>query len=592
MRQRFPILLLLCCGLGVWQPGLTSAQDRIPPALATIDQVHRGMQGVGKTVFQGTRIDSFTVDILGVMQDYLGPGQDIILARLGGDPLDESGVIAGMSGSPVYIDGRLIGAVALGWNSTKTPVCGIMPIHQMLQVMNRRLDAPASDEVLWGMQSPAPLQNLPAAGPLPYTAAMQPLRTPIWGAGLMPQARHFLEQELAPLGLEMVAGPGTQTTTDTAPPFEAGAAMGVQLLRGDLGLTSIGTLTYIDGERALGWGHSLFMAGASELPMTGAYIYDVIPSQFQSFKLGAATRTLGTVRQDRLAAIAGVVGPVPSMLPVSVNIHGETGEQRFTFEVLRHRNLTPTLVRLVLMNTLEATEKLFGDATLKLHTRITMQKGEDLELQQVFSGQTALIAAALHTGRDLATLTQSPYKELKPTELTFSLVIDEKIKSARIVDVRLVPPSLEPGDQAVAHVTLLRHDGTTLTHRMPLVIPSNLAPGPAILRFGGSSASQAWEAQRRPDLLKPRTAQQIRARLISRPNATHLFMELHRIEIGIAVAGRELPGLPPTALAILQGERSAGRLESVHGRVIHRHYLETEYVLSGEKTLELNIGKL
>ena len=572
-------------------PSLLWATDDFMAA----DQLRRGMSGVGRTVFQGTTIDTFAVEILGVVRSGLGPRQDLILARLSGGPLAETGVIRGMSGSPVYVDGRLIGAVAYGWSSAKVPICGITPIHQMLQVMERDLTSPEPDDRAW-----TPIELDPAAAALVRRAAtdaelsgsvsLEPLGTPVWVAGSTPVAAGILRDLLQPLGLHLLAGPGGQKDAEPGA-LEPGASLGVQLISGDMSATGIGTLTYIDGERVVGFGHPMMLAGATDMPMTAAYIYDVIPSRLSSFKLGAATRPIGAVRQDRAPAIAGVLGPAPAMLPVAVDVASASGAETFHFGIVRHPDLIPGFARSVLLSALEFTEKLFGDATIDLRTAIFLGDGQTLKREQIYSGPVAIMTAALEAALPLTVLTRNQFAPVHIDSLHFSLTLKERIDAARVRGLRVGAAEVEAGETFILRVTLEPYRRDPVEHQIEISLPANLAPGPLLLRVGSGAASRAWESQRRPDAFEPRDARQLLELLAYYERSDELIVELYRSESSLTIDGRELPGLPPSARAILEQGNSSGHLGPVYGQVIQRQRQRTDYVLSGEQTLELTVRK-
>ena len=558
------------------------------------DDLSRGMRGMGKTVFQGTTIDTFEVEILGVQRHRLGPGQDLILARLSGGPLEETGVIRGMSGSPVYIDGRLIGAVAYGWPYSKVPICGITPIHEMIQVMDRSLEPPPESGKVWtppavDLEGTARLKDivgdLRTTGPI----TLEPLGTPVWITGFTPAAGKILQDLLGPLGLHPVATPGGEAPADALVRLEPGAALGVQLIAGDLSATGIGTLTYMDGERIIGFGHPMMLTGATDMPMTGAYIHDIIPSRFFSFKLGAATAPVGAVRQDRATAIAGLVGPVPAMLPIEVQVRSAAGAETFHFQVLRHQNLTPGLTRTVLLGALESAEKLLGAATL--HLRAAIRLGRTVQREQVYSGPAAILTAALEATRPLDALSRTRFSGIHLDGLSFSVELTENIETAQVRGLRVENRVLRPGETLALQVTLQPYRQPPVEQEVEIALPAEISSGPLFLRAGSGAAGEGWEGERRPDAFQPRTAQHLLEVLDYHERNDELIVELYRQEESLTVDGRELPGLPPSARFILEQGNSSGRLGPVHGRVIQRQRVRTDYVLSGEQSLELMVRK-
>ena len=557
-----------------------------PPAMAP-DKLHRGMRGYGLTVFQGTAIDTFQVEILGVMKGALGPRMDMILARFAGGGLEHSGPVQGMSGSPIYIDDRLIGAFAYGWSYSKDPIGGITPIAPILDVV-QRLDAPLPQG--YGQSIDLDAEYARRLGDRD-AAALEPLGIPLAISGFSPLAQQVLRETFAPLGMELVDTPSSQTDAELQTPFVPGAPLAVQLIRGDRSAAFIGTLTWTDGERFAGFGHPMLQLGATDLPATGAYIHQIIPRQAISFKIGMPTRTVGALRQDRHAGIAGVLGAAPAMLPVTVAISGPGGDKTFRFEVARHRDLSAALVRAVLLTSIESTEKVFGDATLRIATRLALTDGRTLERRQMYSGQIALLVAALDAVVPLDELQKNPFAALAIDALHFDLAIGESLTSARVFALRPSTPEPAAGQRIEVRVALLPYRANVEEIAIDLDLPENLAPGPLVLRAGSGPGAEAWEAARSPDTFVPRDLDALLTLLARKAAADELVIELFRPGSGFTLDGRELPDLPPSARAVLSAERSAGRLGSVQGEVLLRRTVATNYVLAGEQSLELTVRK-
>ncbi len=546
-------------------------------------ELRRGMSGFGLTTFQGTAIDTFQVEILGVLKGSLGPRMDMILARLSGGPLAHTGLVRGMSGSPVYIDGRLIGAISYGWYFSKDPIGGITPIAQMLDVATREHSTQYGKVLELDEETTG---RLGGEG----VSTLAPLGMPIAVAGFSPRGRQVLRDVLDAPGIQLLDSPAGQVLHDQEVPIAPGASLAVQLIRGDYSAAAIGTLTWVGDGRFVGFGHPLFLLGATNLPATGAYIHQVIPIQTASFKLGTPTGAMGAVRQDRLPAIAGTLGEVPDMLPVRVALRA-AGDHDFRCEVLRHPELSASLVRLVLFNSLETTEKLFGDATLRMRSRIALADGRAIEREQVYSSGIALLSAVVDAVQPVGVLLNNPFAGLALDSLHFELEISETLAQARIAGLRLSPPDPKAGQRIALQATLQPYRAAPVTEHLVLELPAYLEPGPFVVRVGSGVASTSWEAARQPDAFVPRNASDLLALLERTGAANELVVELFRAAPSFTVNGRELPGLPPSALAVLSADRSAGHLGPVQGEVVLRHTLTTDYVLFGEQSLDMTLRK-
>ena len=431
-------------------------------------------------------------------------------------------------------------------------------------------------------------------------STLAPLGVPIAVAGFSPRGRQVLRDALDAPGIQLLDGPAGQALSDqgfdgelsrTEASIAPGASLAVQLIRGDYSASATGTLTWVGDGRFVGFGHPLFLLGATNLPATGAYIHQVIPIQTFSFKMGTPTNAVGTVRQDRLPAIAGTLGDAPDMLPVRVALRSTTGDHNFRCEVLRHPELSASLVRSVLFNSLETTEKLFGDATLRMHSHIALADGRTVEREQVYSSGIALLRAAIDAVQPVSVLLNNPFAGLTLDSLHFELEIGETLAQARIAGLRLSPPEPKVGQRVSLQATLQPYRAEPVTERMELDLPAHLEPGPFVVRVGSGVASTSWEAQRQPDAFVPRNAADLLALLERTGAADELVVEIFRVEPGFTVNGRELPGLPPSALAVLSADRSAGHLGPVQGEVVLRRTLTTDYVLSGERSIDITLRK-
>ena len=335
------------------------------PVLATeympTHEIQAGMKGIGKTVFQGTQVDSFEVEILGVMRN-VRPRGDIIIARLSGGPLEKTGIIAGMSGSPVYIHGKLIGALAFAWPFSKEPIAGITPISEMLQIVQwvSRLEGEEDQEM--GMVEDLKFEiseDILSHNDLRYphsTFEMTPIQTPLILSGFDERSLKDARQLFEPLGLLPVQGgiAGEENSPD-ADALVPGSAVGVQLISGDARAGALGTVTERKGKQILAFGHPFLWTGEVDFPMTKGYIHSILPSQVISFKMGSPGKVVGRLIQDRRAGIFGKIGEYSKMIPVDITIHrtdhskskgskssklqSSNLESKFHYEIISHRGI-------------------------------------------------------------------------------------------------------------------------------------------------------------------------------------------------------------------------------------------------------------
>jgi hypothetical protein len=404
MRRSCVFIRLLLLGtLCLRLPGHAGMAQELEFPVMGVDEIRPGMKGYGKTVFKNNQIERFDVEIIGVLRNVFPKG-DIILARLSGGPLRDMGVIAGMSGSPIYIDDRLIGAVAYGWSFSKEPITGITPIKEMLQVYDLTSSEPLhADEVSPGTQAQAtgsgersalapfriqvspeqlgqldaPLSSEPIA-----SLTLEPLSTPLFVTSRHPSVLRELKQLFAPYNLTPIlsgSASGSASIHDDIP-VEPGAALGVQLVAGDLDISAIGTVTYKKGNKLVAFGHPMFLSGNVDIPMASAYIYSILPSYYFPFKFGEVVRQVGSVRQDRWTAIGGILGHEAPMVPVSVKVHLPDQKQSkvFSYRVWEDRSFGPRLTVISLYESLLSTDKFQGDSAATINYTISLDDGRSI----------------------------------------------------------------------------------------------------------------------------------------------------------------------------------------------------------------------
>src|SRR5438270_1119012 len=424
MKRVAPILILLT----VLAVDTVTRLAAAAPQMA-VDEIRPGMVGVGRTVFDGTRVEEFKVHVLGVLQNVIGPHRNLVLARLEGGPLANTGVIAGMSGSPVYVDGRLIGAVSYALGAfSKEPIAGITPIAEMTDstsfgntlrpaAARVHVDFPLTREHLTAAFRKALNWNRPfaerpdeaqlaglnavnglASGQL--AKLLRPIATPLAMSGWEPDVADLFGSAFQDQGFIPTGGSAAALRDGEKPyegPLKPGDAVGVMLVGGDLMLGGTGTITHIDGDKVYAFGHPMYNLGPTEFPMTRAYVYTVLPSLFSSMKLSSTGEIIGTVLQDRATAIAGRLGPGPRMLPVTVSLESNRGPARaFHFGVVSDSVFGPLMTYASITNTLSSYERQFESMTLSVKGSAKVRKHDAITFDNLFAGEQASTAAAAY----------------------------------------------------------------------------------------------------------------------------------------------------------------------------------------------------
>jgi len=358
------------------------------------DEVKPGMKGYGLTVFSETTIEKFDVEILSVLYG-LRPGTDLILARVAGGPLEKAGVIAGMSGSPIYIDGRIIGALAYSWAFSKEAIAGITPIEEMLRIFDFGLEGEtttgagrtSNDSVAWARGA-----NLGVALPemASESVVMRPIMTPIVFSGFSEEAIEMFRPRLEGWGMiPMVGGSFSDRMAGADVSLEEGAAVGILFARGDMTVAGIGTVTINENGRILAFGHPFMLSGPVDLPMTTAYIHTILPSMIASSKVGSPLKSVGALTQDRSSGIAGIVGGAPAMAPLSLRIRSEWSDQPtiYNFEIARHRHLLPSIAGMALSSSLSQSASRGGEFTATVHYEIEIEGFPTIRNDNFISGR-------------------------------------------------------------------------------------------------------------------------------------------------------------------------------------------------------------
>jgi SpoIVB peptidase S55 len=587
------------------------------PAILSLSEVQAGQKGVGRTVFAGTRIEEFQVEILGVLENVLGPGDSMILAKLSGGPLANTGVIAGMSGSPVFIDGKLVGAVSYGFPFSKETIAGITPIGDMIsktQTLAPRAAA-ARFSARLGPGGPAlpldraafvaalerPLRAVAAdpgalRGPgLPAGlagASMLPLSLPLVFSGYESGVFEWAKSFFGGLGFMPIAGASRSHMDATpSPPLEPGSAVGVSLVDGDFDLSATGTVTHIDGERVYAFGHPFYNLGPTQFPMTKAYVYSVFPSLYSSFKITAPMEPVGTMDQDRSAAIAGRLGLPPRMIPVEVLLATSRGQARnFHFRVVEDELLSPVLAYISVLSALQGSERAFGTSTIRVRASLQLSGAREVQLDDLFTENQPAGQAAALVAAPLAYLMSNDFEPVKVEGLKIMASSLETIQSATIQRAWLERTGpIRPGATVPLRVALRTHRGEARTETIPVSIPATAPEGRYSLLVSDSSAITNLEQREMRQPFVPRDLDQLVRAINGLRRNNHLYARLIRSDEGAIVGGEYMQSLPPSVLAVL-GSAESG-VVPLRTAAIWDADIATEYALSGSRLISLTVER-
>ena len=588
----------------------TSASAQIFP----IEEVRPGQRGIGRTVFEGARIEEFDVEVIGVIDN--GPKQRVVLAKLTGGPLEHTGVIAGMSGSPVYIDGRLLGAVALGFPFAKEPIAGITPFGEMLAATETDAPRPAAARARVRYERAGPLRHEDLLGAI--DAALTALRAPslrLTGgadlAGIDAQALRPLSLPLVFSGFDasafdaarsLFAGRGLVPVMGTAPAnasfenlpdLEPGSAVGVSLVEGDLDLSVTGTVTHIDGDMVYAFGHPFYNLGPTQFPMKKAYVYSVFPSLYQSWKIATATEPVGTIVQDRVTAIAGRLGPTPRMIPVEVKLETSRGQSReYAFRIVEDELFTPLLAYMSLFSVLQSNERTFGTSTMKVDARIEVAGRTAVRLRDLYTQQQPALRSALLVAAPLTFLMANDLESVTIDKVSVAIESQETVQAATVIRAWLDKSGpVQPGSSQRLSIQLRTYRGTTETHEMQVEIPATAPPGSYQLLVGDAETLNQNEEQELGSEFVARDLDQLIRAINSIRKQNYLYARLYRQQTGAVVSGEYMPALPPSILRVLQGPDQSGQVVPVQTASAWSGEVATAHALRGSRLLSVEIRR-
>jgi len=611
-RRRLAVTLLIAlAGLA----GLVAA-----PQQMGVDEIRPGMVGIGRTVFSGTRVEEFKANIIGVLQNVIGTHRNLILAKLEGGPLANTGVIAGMSGSPVYVDGRMIGAVSYSLGQfSKEPIAGITPIAEMTDSASfgsarpagarASIEFPLTAEHLADALRKAFDWNKPFAeraqdtrlGGLASVAGLtggelgtllHPIATPLVMSGFEPVmgdlvAGAFRTQGFVPSGSAAMGARMGEMPFDG--PLKPGDAVGVMLVNGDLQLGGTGTVTHIDNDRVYAFGHPFYNLGPTEFPMTRAYVYTVLPSLFSSMKLSSTGDVIGTFTQDRATAIAGRLGPGPRMIPITMTLSPDRDITRtFRFEIVNDQLLTPLATYVSILNTLGSYERQTGAATFTIRGTATLAHHEAIAFDNLFSGEQAALGMAAYVVAPITYLVGNDYEKVDLQKIELSIASSETPKTATLERIWLDDPRPRAGRTAPLKVLLRTYRGEEIVRTLPIEIPANASGTLALLVSDGSRLGAIEQREARSPQ-QPRSVDQVIKALNKGRRNNVVYVKLLGSDSGAVVRGEVLPSLPPSVLGVLEADRNGGTFNPVSSATLGEWELPTEHAVNGSRTLTFNV---
>ncbi len=578
-----------------------SAQN---PPIIPVSQIHAGMHGVAYTVFEGVKPEAMEVEVLGVLHNVNGPKGDVILVRLHGPKVEYTGVVAGMSGSPVYFDGKLAGALAFRIGEfSKEPIAGVTPIADMLEI-NALDHSPAEETaaVKPAVNTVAGKTGTPGMVALPGSAQdagngfanyLQPIETPLVFNGFSQQAIQLFAGQFGSAGIVPVMGAGSVSNEKQPEPVVAGSAISAVLVRGDMDIEATCTVTYVDPQRLLACGHPLLQFGSVDLPMNKAEVLATLASPLNAFKIVNTTEPVGTFVQDRHTGIMGVFNRQPDMIPVTLSIHGNTGVKQFHYEVLNNPKLTPVALMVTVFNALHGVNEFGEEITYRLAGTIGVKGFPEVTMRNMFApsenAQPAAMQAAISLGERFERIYDNPYSAaaVAGVKLDFDLVRERRW--ARLESARTDVTEARPGEEIMLETVLAPYRGERIVQQIPVKIPTSASKG--ILRILVSDGDTLDHMGRSNAAFGRKLDLASTISLLNKEHSNNrVYVSLLEADPEARVADKVMPTLPISIMNVMDGMRgNQEMIVSGESNVDETATAPLDYVVSGAQLLTVTV---
>ncbi|HEX8734679.1 MAG TPA: SpoIVB peptidase S55 domain-containing protein [Pyrinomonadaceae bacterium] len=588
----------------------TSAGSASSGQIMPLAQVREGMRGTARTVFRGTEPEEFNVEILGILPSAIGPRQDLIIGKLSGGGADRTHVFAGMSGSPVFIDGKLVGAISYSFPFSKEPICGITPVEQMITIFEqnngaKRTSTPravsfaelASTEWKPNFPRAASVASGLAASSIPSIAgqSFQPIATPLTFSGFSQETLNVFAPQLMSVGLMPVASVGggakmTPMEKYNDKTLQGGTSVSMQLTRGDYSLAAAGTVTFRDGEKVYAFGHPFLSLGMSDLPMSESHVITVIPNLNNSFKLAVPDAMVGTMTQDRNTGVFGKLGQAPKMIPVKLNMQTSRDKQEtFNFEVAKDDFLTPLLLNIAIYNSISAMERSIGDSTIQIEGDIKVKGQEPIKIERRFTGGQAMQSAAGSVAVPVNALLRSGFDDAEISEVTLNVTSTDGNQSAVLERIALDRTDVKAGESFEVQAFVRNKAGQIFVQRTPVTVPKDTPAGTLLVSVGDGGSVQQVAASRS---FVPKNLGELIKTINEIKKNDRLYVQTYRVTNGAIIGAKELPNLPPSVLATLNNDRTAGGFTPTVLTVLTEQVIApADYVIAGQQVLTIEVTK-
>jgi len=563
------------------------------------------MRGYGLTVFDGHRVERFDVEIVGVLE-HVGPGQDIILAKVDSTEIRRSGVIAGMSGSPIYVDDKLVGALAYSWQFSREPIAGITPIEQMLRMQDAG-DGPGgltasslkASELVSVLDHPTPEALGPLFDRLTRSAwsapgSVEPITTPLSFSGFLPESVTTFSKRFERLGFLPVPA-GTQSTAASASGVSGGTlapgdALAAILAVGDFNLAATGTVTYVDGARVFGFGHPFLHMGQIGFPMASSDVVAVLPNLASSFKMSNTGPIIGTLTQDRTSGVLGYVGRTPDLVPVHFRVESSRGLENYDIRIVRHASLLPMILAVSTDSVVSMGQRGAGERTVVLDVTFNLAGRPPLHLREGWAGIQARQAIPLYLAVVSGYLMSNEFEDTQIESIEVDLRHDDDLKTATVLEATVDPTEdgeVHPGDSIRVRAVLRPYRGRPFTETLDMKVPEGLATGKAYLFVSNGQAATRIDFSIAPP--DPRSISQVFDVIRGLQPATELVTGLYVPAAGRVSGGAYHPDLPPSMQFVMRDDTSHSTSPPSKYYLSTRESRRLDYVIDGVVKIDLDI---
>ncbi|WP_243383531.1 SpoIVB peptidase S55 domain-containing protein [Geothrix alkalitolerans] len=559
------------------------------PATLPVTEIRAGMKGYGRTVFQGGKIERFDFEVLGVQRNA-APGKSRIMVRASGGPLADTGILAGMSGSPCYIDGKLIGALSTGLLFEKEAIGGITPIAEMLDQLRDIPETPPSRTplILPKLEPPKVLKAALSGRMLDFRTLMgepdpQAMPMSIVGSALGPDARRLWAGFPVAFAAAPILSGGAR---EEASPLEPGGMAAVTLMQGDLDLAAAGTITYVSGKRVLLFGHQLFNLGSVDLPLWSATVASTVASYQSSFKMAMPVAPIGALRLDRSSGVAGLLGAEARMVPLRIGLNlGGKRTLNFRFELMDHPVATPALVATAVAQTLDAHTRGLGLQSLSMQGNIKLAGHPAILIENVIADLNPS-RLSQYVGAMLQAITLNPFEKPVFEGISLTIKAEERLDLSAIAGVRLLKARAKRGEILPVLVTLQNIQGVRETATFNIQVPSSAAKGKATLMVGDGFSLTAADPDER--MIEVANLGDVVRLLNGALRNNHAYALLVQSQPGAGLRGSRIEGIPPTVATLVSGD-GASSDNKLQRRIVGRAVLPLDREVRGLSQLDVEI---